>query len=104
MDIALELCDTFLLDRVYATAHPAPSAPYLSDSKANATGQHLTTWQYTPSTHLFTLEPSQYAYMSAWPRDNAYRQFISCFALTWYADPPAAPPPSLGACLGLTAR
>ena len=88
MDVALEICDTYVLDHVYAALHPAAPASYgLSDFKAINSSQPVGSWQYTPSTHLFALEPSQAAYMSAWPRDNVYRQFISCFALTWYADP-----------------
>jgi len=88
MDVALEICDTFVLDHVYAALHPAAPTPYdFPGFKANHTGagQTFTSWQYSPSTHLFTLEPSQAAYLSAWPRDNIYRQFISAFALTWYA-------------------
>ena len=86
MDVALEICDTYAFDYVYAALHPAGPTSYdFSDFKANSSSQTFGSWQYTPSTHLFTLEPSQAAHMSAWPRDNVYRQFISCFALTWYA-------------------
>jgi len=98
MDIALEICDTFVLDHVYAAVHPATPAPYDFPSfAANGTGQAFNSWQYTPSSHLFTLEPSQAAYLSAWPRDNLYRQFISSYAVTWYAP---LPPPATSATAG----
>jgi hypothetical protein len=86
MDIALELADTFFFDKVYAALLPAPPAPYdYPDLKANTTGQTFSTWQYKPATQLFSLEPSQAAYMSAWPRDHIVRQYIGCFLITWYA-------------------
>ncbi len=85
MDIVLELVDTFALDYVYAAAYPARPAPfdYLHAGGINATAQAFSTWQYKPATHFFSVEPSQAAYMSAWPRDNIYRQFLSLFFITW---------------------
>ncbi|EFX00745.1 c-5 sterol desaturase [Grosmannia clavigera kw1407] len=84
MDIALEIMDTYGFDYVYSTLLPAPSAPYnlaSSDFGGNATA--LSSWTYKPTSFLFTLEPSKYAYMSAWNRDNMLRQYISLFLITW---------------------
>lgn len=84
MDIALEILDTFAFDYAYAALLPARSAPYglpNIDIGGNATA--LSAWTYKPTSFLFTLEPSRYAYMSAWPRDKLARQYISLFLITW---------------------
>ncbi|KAF4816915.1 putative Delta(7)-sterol 5(6)-desaturase [Colletotrichum siamense] len=84
MDIVLEVVDTFVGDKIYASLLPAGAAPYdFPHTAANATAQPLSTWQYKPATHWLHLEPSEAAYMSAWPRDNMYRQFTSLFLVTW---------------------
>jgi hypothetical protein len=93
MDIVLEIVDTFIFDPVYAKLLPGVGAS-LSTSGANATYSSFTaeptsytiphaTWQYEPSTHYFSLQPSQYAYMSAWARDDWRRQAITLFLITW---------------------
>lgn len=88
MDIVLEVADTFFCDSLYAWLLPAQPAPYdFPHTAANATAQPLSTWQYKPSTHLFTLEPPEAAYMSVWSRDNIARQFTSLFFITWYVIP-----------------
>lgn len=86
MDIVLEVLDTYAFDYAYAYFLPAKPAPYgFGDvNGANSTAQTLSSWQYKPATHLFSLEPSQAAYMSAWPRDNIYRQAISLYLITWF--------------------
>jgi lathosterol oxidase len=86
MDIVLEVCDTFALDYAYASLLPAKPAPYdlLKDGISNSTvAAALSTWQYTPATSYFTLQPSDAAYLSAWTRDNIFRQFISLFLIVW---------------------
>jgi lathosterol oxidase len=85
MDIVLEVLDTFVLDQAYALLLPARPAPYdyPDHASTNASAQTFSTWQYKPSTDYFQLEPSQYAYMSTWPRDNIFRQGISLFFMTW---------------------
>lgn len=85
MDIVLEVADTFLLDRLYAKLVPAGPAPYDLSKDDIATNASTTAslWQYKPATSVFTLLPSPEAYMSAWPRDNLLRQFISLFFITW---------------------
>ncbi|MCJ1449275.1 MAG: c-5 sterol desaturase [Stictis urceolatum] len=38
---------------------------------------------YKPASQYLKLEPSQYAYMSALPRDNVWRQGITLYLITW---------------------
>lgn len=97
MDIILELVDTFVLDHAYAYLLPAGPAPYdLSSNAANATVSALTsTWQYEPASTYLNVLPTAAAYMSSWPRDFIWRQFISLFLITWYASPASKPPLSL---------
>lgn len=84
MDIVLEVTDSFIGDYFFSWVLPARRAPYdYPNVPTNGTDQTFSTWQYKPSTHFFTIEPSQAAYMSAWPRDNIFRQAISLFLITW---------------------
>lgn len=101
MDIILELWDTFLGDRLYSTLLPASlSASASFPAFVNAANSSLALFGadkpfiYEPATQLIHLEPSQYAYLSAWPRNNMYRQFTSFFLITWYARHPTPPGPS----------
>lgn len=83
MDVVLEITDSFIGDYVYAWAHPAnPAAPYDYLDASNATAH--SSWQYKPASTFFYIEPSQSAYMSAWDRDNIFRQGISLFMITWF--------------------
>lgn len=83
MDIALELMDNYVFDYAYAYLAPSPAFKFRNFA-ANATApQALSTWTYKPSSFLFELEPSRYAYMSSLPRDNIFRQYISLFLITW---------------------
>lgn len=94
MDIVLEIWDTFVGDRLYAEVLPASlqtsaavSASYLGFANPANSSLSLfgaaTPFVYTPATSLFSLEPSKYAYLSAWPRHNIYRQFLSFFLIFW---------------------
>lgn len=91
MDVILEIWDTYLGDYVFAHAHPARS------TASNFFNVHNTTtssWQYKPASTYIELEPSQYAFMSAWDRDNIFRQAISLWSITVYAYAlPFAPMP-----------
>ena len=87
MDIVLELADTFLFDYLYAWALPARPAPYNFPDKVPANATVFSTWEYKPATAFFSVEPSQAAYMSAWTRDNIYRQFLSLFLILWFVPP-----------------
>jgi len=89
MDIALELCDTFFFDYVYATLLPTQPAPYnLANGGGNATQFDVkasSPWQYESSTKYLSFTPRDAAYMSQWTRDNIYRQLFSLFLITWIA-------------------
>jgi lathosterol oxidase len=92
MDIVLEFWDTFIGDRLYSTLLPASlSASASFPVFVNAANSSLALFGatepfvYEPATQLIHLEPSKYAYLSAWPRNNMYRQFTSFFLITWYA-------------------
>ncbi|KAK5680863.1 c-5 sterol desaturase [Elasticomyces elasticus] len=103
MDVVLEFVDTFLFDRLYANVLPISSAvssfnpvstiaaslkgyDYNNTFNAAASlaeGSYARSgWQYIPSTQYFTLQPSEYAYMSKWDRDNMWRQLLSLYAIT----------------------
>ena len=95
MDIILEVVDTLFLDRVYAKLLPASSSQYLLQKASNvatstfssiregATPAPQYKYIYEPASRLFSLEPTDWAYMSSWPRDNIFRQGISLFAIVW---------------------
>jgi lathosterol oxidase len=92
MDIILELWDTFIGDRLYSTLLPTslsstvglPAFVNVANSTLSLFGA-AEPFIYEPATQLIHLEPSKYAYLSAWPRNNIYRQFTSFFLITWYA-------------------
>ncbi|KAI2630945.1 C-5 sterol desaturase [Hypoxylon sp. NC1633] len=85
MDVVLELTDTFVADYVYAFLHPAPAVARYSfpGVTSNSTEQVLPPWKFVSANPYFSVQPSQYAYMSAWYRDNVYRQAITLFMITW---------------------
>ena len=88
MDVILEVFDTFLFDRFYATVLPG-STPILGnnivkDATATFSSRREIPTAIPPTNQLFQLEPSQYAYMSQWGRDNIYRQSASLYLITWY--------------------
>lgn len=86
MDIVLEFCDTYLLDKVYASALPAQTSSFFNVGFANTTihgDTKSTSWKYTPASSFISFTPKDAAYMSSWDRDNIYRQAISLFFITW---------------------
>jgi lathosterol oxidase len=87
MDVVLEFTDTFIADYVYAWAHPAKPAPYdfPADIASNASAQTFSSWTYEPASQFINVQPSQAAYMSAWPRDNLFRQLITLYFIVWCA-------------------
>lgn len=86
MDIVLELWDTFVGDRLYSALLPASLASPAADAVSPfALFGASSPFVYHPATQWIYLEPSKYAYMSAWPRNNLYRQFLSFFLIVWYA-------------------
>ncbi|KAI9844106.1 MAG: c-5 sterol desaturase [Sclerophora amabilis] len=91
MDVVLEVFDHLAFDRLFATllpAHSSAASPFL-DAKAGAhatlsSARELPTgYRYHPASHYLQLEPSQWAYMSQWPRDNVYRQTVSLYIISW---------------------
>lgn len=89
MDVVLEVVDTFAGDYLYAFFHPARQASYdfpSTPSNETISDQVFSTWAYKPSTSFFSLQPSEYAWKSAWPRDNIYRQALSLYLIVWYAS------------------
>ncbi|KAI4092916.1 MAG: hypothetical protein LQ344_003195 [Seirophora lacunosa] len=87
MDIVLEIFDTIIFDRLYATVLPASFAGYSAQNIGHATTTFSSTREsptsVPPSTQIWQLEPSQYAFMSTWPRDNIWRQTLSLYLITW---------------------
>ena len=90
MDIVLEVFDTFLFDRLYAELLPAfPSHQFAKlqhppSSTFSSVRQSPTAYQYEPASAFLSFEPSDFAYMSRWPRNNICRQAISLYAITAY--------------------
>lgn len=80
MDIVLEVVDTFVGDRIWASVLPAP---HLQAGPGSNVTAPLTSWEYKPTSPRFYFEPSQYAYESAWARDYVFRQAVSLFFITW---------------------
>jgi Delta7-sterol 5-desaturase len=96
MDIVLEVFDTYALDRIYAAVLPASSTSFIAQyvkgvatstfSSMREMGTQTPTQKYIyqPASKYLNFTPSSWAYASALPRDNIYRQFISLFLITWY--------------------
>lgn len=90
MDIALEFCDTFFFDHVFAKVFPASPPPYSLDGASNSTISSLkaaSSWNYKPATSFMSFTPRDVAYMSELNRDNIYRQAFSLFLIMWYVFP-----------------
>ncbi|KAK4540939.1 hypothetical protein LTR36_008447 [Oleoguttula mirabilis] len=105
MDVILDVLDTLFLDRLYATALPLASAAvasfdpistiaaslkgYSSNATFDSASSSLdgsfarSAWQYQPTSQYFSLQPSEFAYLSQWDRDNIYRQALSLYLVTW---------------------
>jgi lathosterol oxidase len=91
MDIVLEFFDQFLFDPIYATVLPAkvpyfaPNATY-SSLKETPTAFPTPAWEFKPASEYLSFEPTKYAYMSEWSRDNGWRQLTTLFLITWYVS------------------
>ncbi|MCJ1375465.1 c-5 sterol desaturase [Loxospora ochrophaea] len=87
MDVVLEVFDTFLFDRLYAQFLPASSIPVAQDAAHSATPTFSSMRElptaYHAASQFLQLQPSHWAYMSAWPRDNIWRQTVSLYLITW---------------------
>jgi len=101
MDVVLEVFDQYLGDRVWAYLLPAfplaqsvllpsksdllqPNGTYSSMRQA-ATGVS-SAYTYHPASQYMSFEPSDFAYMSQWDRNNIWRQAASLFTLTLYVS------------------
>lgn len=77
MDVFLDVLDTFVFDRLYASILPAPNgAGDVGPPSQKAYNQHIGV--YIP------LEPSEYVDASIWKRDDIVRQAMSLFLVAWY--------------------
>lgn len=87
MDIVLEVLDTLIFDRFYATLFPASSIVNGKTVGKVATSTFSSIRELptaiNASSQFFQLKPSRYAYMSTWPRDNVWRQGLSLYLITW---------------------
>ncbi|KAL9596211.1 MAG: hypothetical protein Q9219_005963 [cf. Caloplaca sp. 3 TL-2023] len=87
MDIVLEIFDTFLFDRLYAAALPQSAAGHerytVKDTTTTFSSMRELPTPLHASTQSWKLEPSEYAFMSTWPRDNIWRQALSLYLITW---------------------
>ncbi|KAL9090436.1 MAG: hypothetical protein Q9159_001965 [Coniocarpon cinnabarinum] len=86
MDVVLEVFDAFLFDRAYATLLPAQLSHRDLRIAPNGTftsaQNQPTAYVYQPASQYLAIEPSKYAYQSAWPRDHLYRQMLSLYIIT----------------------
>lgn len=112
MDVVLEFADTYIFDQIYANVLPlqTSSASFdpistitasfknsvrdIGSNLVNATFAAATaagnsdslpirsTWQWEPASQFLSAQPSEYAYLSQWDRDNVFRQSISLFFVT----------------------
>lgn len=101
MDVVLEIADTFMFDRMFASLLPIQSTSTFDPISTLTAGfkgyENDTTfadatqsaelarsgWQFEPASQYLSVQPSEYAWMSRWDRDNVYRQFVSLYILTW---------------------
>ncbi|KAK4570000.1 c-5 sterol desaturase [Recurvomyces mirabilis] len=107
MDVVLELADTFLFDRLWANLLPINpavanfdpistitagfkssfdyNATYNTASSASAalagdaSLARSSAWSFQPSSEWFSVQPSEFAWMSRWDRDNVWRQMLTLF-------------------------
>ena len=88
MDVVLDILDTYLFDRLYATLLPASSIHVAQNFVKDAVTTTFSSMREAPTPYSFAsqyvqLEPSPYAYLSTWRRDNIYRQALSLYLITW---------------------
>ncbi|KAJ5591857.1 uncharacterized protein N7459_002226 [Penicillium hispanicum] len=77
MDVILDVLDTFVFDRCYASLLPDPFA---------ISGNNTLSQQPFLNHHVkvyYPLEPSQWAEASRWKRDHMARQTVSLFIIAW---------------------
>ena len=89
MDVVLEIFDTFIFDRLYAVLLPTSSITFTRNTVKDAATSTFSSMREMPTalshaSRFLQLEPSHFAYMSAWSRDNIWRQLLSLYLITWY--------------------
>lgn len=101
MDVVLEVFDTFFFDRLYATILPSSHAQYAQYATAQTAPNgtyssmrevptpYASTYEYRPASEFLSFEPSEYAYMSRWTRDDIYRQLVTLYLITWCVKGPS---------------
>lgn len=78
MDVFLDVLDTFVFDRFYASIAP--------DHFTGANNSTLFAQDPNLNRHVrvyYPLEPSQWAESSVWKRDDIARQSFSLFLIAW---------------------
>jgi Delta7-sterol 5-desaturase len=90
MDIVLEAFNSYGFDRFWATILPASKATFLTNMlkeavpSATFSSMREAPTAFRPASQYLSFEPGRYAYMSALPRDNMWRQGVTLFLITWY--------------------
>lgn len=77
MDVLLDILDTFVFDRLYASVVPASLATYDNSTLLGTSHLNQNIRAYYP------LEPSPWAEASYFKRDDLIRQSLSLFLLIW---------------------
>lgn len=85
MDIVLNIFDNLALDRFYATVAPARDYAAIASAIAgNSTVKSFfPTYEADPISQYFNFQPSQYAALSEFPRNDWRRQLVSLSLITW---------------------
>ncbi|PLN79023.1 putative sterol delta 5,6-desaturase [Aspergillus taichungensis] len=81
MDVLLDVLDTFLLDRFYATILPKFTTDQFQWTPTNDT--EISNLLNERINRYMPLDPSKWATESLLPRDHIVRQFLSLFAVSW---------------------
>lgn len=79
MDIVLDILDTFVFDRCYASLLPDPSFGNSTLDFKPPVNQHVGVY--------YPLQASDLAYASLWKRDDMIRQGVSFFLIALYVRP-----------------
>lgn len=105
MDVVLEVFDAYLFDHLYAAVLPIQNSAISSFDPistltanfggygGNSTGSWAagseglvgkrSEWEYVPASQYLGVQPGEAAWMSRWDRDNAWRQAVSLYIITW---------------------
>ena len=82
--MVLEVFDTFLFDRLYATFLPKAIAQLNATADGSILpGIYEAPTLYEPASQFIHLKSSPYAYSSKLLRNDPYRQTITLYLITW---------------------